>query len=108
MTDPTPPPTAAVTSGPTSFKDDDLVYVDPDTKAVVGMVEWGKTGNPKSRVTDNVETEDGRRRYRKFYPFGTYRAMKRAFHLEGKHKRVDSNAKLDDVIEKALAQAFWD
>ena len=31
-----------------AFQDVDLVYVDPDARAVVGRVEWSKTGNPKS------------------------------------------------------------
>jgi len=111
------------------YKDDDLVYVDPDTRTVVGRVEWNKAGNPKSLpmkiVEEEVEDEapkDGkpapagkvkrpmRRRIQRqrYYPWGTYRAMKRLYKIEGKQKSEPSQKTLDEVMEKALKEPFWD
>ena len=65
-----------------AFQDVDLVYVDPDARAVVGRVEWSKTGNPKSMPIP-IQAE-GEKTWRKFYPWGTYRAMRNVYRLEGK------------------------
>jgi hypothetical protein len=121
---------------PGVYKDDDLVYVDPDLRKVVGLVEFSKAGNPKSLVMKEVEEdeEDGkeelvatatpakgkddkgrkdrapRRRVRRqrFYPWGTYRSMKRIYKLEGKVHREETQKTLDEVMEKALQEPFWD
>lgn len=111
--DPTQAETAAapVTEN-TPIRDDELVYVDPDTNSVVGRMEWSKTGNPKSRayeITAPVPGEKERRsRFRKFYPFGTYKSMKRVFHVEGKRKKEQPEKTLDDILPKALKEPFWD
>lgn len=109
MTDETP-----VITGP--YKDDDLVYVDPDTKSVVGPVEWSRNGNPKqmpvpAREEAPAEKGKGERRRgsgRKFYPWGTYRSMKRVYRLEGKPAKNEPSGSLDEVIEKALKDPFWE
>jgi hypothetical protein len=105
-----------------AYKDDDLVYVDPDTRTVVGMVEWNKNGNPKSMpvkeeaaapegtpATDKKGDKKERRRSgRKYYPWGTYKSMKNIYRLEGKQKKTEPNKTLDQVIDIALEQPFWD
>lgn len=117
MQDASPLPTVAPVAG--SYADDDLVYVDPETRTVVGRVEWSNSGRPKSleRPTKQREEEDeedgkGKRRMRKprvrYYPWGTYRAMKRLFKIEGKVPEERGNATLDEVLPKALNEAFWD
>lgn len=112
------------------YRDDDLVYVDPDTRAVVGRVEWSNAGKPKSLAMTRPEpedpseesipepmagkgrTSDKRREKRKprvrYYPWGTYRSMKRVYKIEGKVIKEESNKTLDEVIEKALNEPFWD
>ncbi len=96
------------------YADDDLVYVDPETNVVVGRVEWSRTGNPKSlpiqrNQNGDEEKETSRRgRFRKVYPWGTYRAMKNVFKVAGKQKRKDPNHTLDEVLPRALTEAFWD
>lgn len=109
MTDPTPtPPVAPSASGP--FRDDEVVYVDPDTRTVVGRLEWGKNENPKSLPYKKIEVKEGERKgqfWRKFYPFGTYRSMKRIYKLEGKIKDVEPNRTLEEVLPRALNEAFW-
>ncbi|MFA6522934.1 MAG: hypothetical protein WCS85_01015 [Candidatus Peribacteraceae bacterium] len=93
----------------TTYKDDDLVYVDPDQKIVVGVLEWSRNGNPKSKPIPAEERErEGRRGWRKHYPFGTYRSMKNAFRLEGKQRKEQGNLTLDDAIQKAMKEPFWD
>jgi hypothetical protein len=111
---------------PAAFKDEDLVYVDPDTKEVVGLVEWSRSGNPRSRPIPNggqeEEMDTGQERsekapkvkpkkrgsWRKVYPFGTYKSMKRVYQLEGKPKKSEAIKTLDEILPKALEQAFWE
>jgi hypothetical protein len=97
---------------PASYKDEDLVYVDPEAKLVIGPVEWSRAGNPKAMPVpqdDQPAKEKGRRRTsKKFYPWGTYRSMKHVYHLEGKPKKQEQNMPLDTAIEKALKEAYWD
>ncbi len=114
MNDPVVPTPAPLEPAPVQdsaeIRDDDLVYVDPDTNSVVGKLEWSKSGNPKSRAYDVKETKEGDRRprFRKFYPFGTFRSMKRVFHVAGKRKKEQPNKTLDEVMEKALKEPYWD
>lgn len=104
----------AVESKPV-YKDDDLVYVDPDTKTVVGLVEWSKTGVPLSKpyvstvsATAKKGKEEKRSFWRKFYPWGTYRSMRRIYKIEGKIKDPEPNKTLEEILPMALNQAFWD
>jgi hypothetical protein len=97
-----------------TYKDDDLVYVDPDTRTVVGRVEWDKNEKPKSLAykppaPDPKKTEKEARKsfWRKVYPWGTYKSMKRIFKLEGKIKDPEPNKTLEEVLPKALNEAFW-
>lgn len=98
-----------------TYQDDDLVYVDPDARIVVGIVEWGKNGNPTPKaMPDQQEEEKSKKGIRKrkfgptYYPWGTYKSMKSIYRLEGKQKKDVPTATLDQVIEKALQHPFWD
>lgn len=111
-TDPAPAPKAAdATPNVHTYSDTDLVYVDPDTKTVIGPLEWNRNGNPKVKPFVHPPMDkDGkpaRRSGRKNYPWGTYKSMKGAFKLEGK-KRHEANKTLDEILVKALKEAFWD
>ncbi len=115
MTDPSPLPPATDLAPIVSYKDDDLVYVDPETRSVIGFVEWDKTGEkPLSKayvasaapLTKGKE-ESKRSFWRKVYPFGTYRSMKRIYKVEGKIKDPEPNKTLEEVLPKALGSAFW-
>lgn len=119
MSDVSEPPAA-------TYKDDDLVYVDPDARVVVGLVQFDANDRPKalarpSVIAENDDDEEessakkivGKRPMRRaprirYYPWGTYRSMKKIYKLEGKQPREESPYTLDDVIEKALTQPFWD
>lgn len=101
------------------YKDDDLVYVDPDKRVVVARVEFHANGKPKALPMKTEEVEEdaadekpvkGRKRVRRqrYYPWGTYRSMKRIYKLEGKIPKEESQKTLDEVIEKALKEPFWD
>jgi hypothetical protein len=103
-------PTAAAT-----YKDDDLVYVDPETRTVVGRVEFDKNEKPKSLAykppvadaTKKTEKEVRKSFWRKVYPWGTYKSMKRIYKIEGKIKDPEPNKTLEEVLPKALNEAFW-
>ncbi len=86
-----------------AFRDDELVYVDPDSRSVIGPIEWSKNGNPKSMPVPPKVTEEkgGRRRNeRKHYPWGTYRSMKHAFNLEGKQRKSAEGIPLEEAIAR--------
>ena len=115
MTDETPVEPVA-----TAYNNEDLVYVDPDTRTVVGKVEFNASGNPKPLAMNmpvKEEDEEGekpekgkpkRKPRQRYYPWGTYRSMKRVYKIEGKQHDVESQKTLDEVLEKALKEPFWD
>lgn len=94
-----------------AFADDDLVYVDPENKKIVGKVEFDKNGNPKKMEMPAPTEEHGRgrggKRDKRFYPWGSYRSMKKVYQVEGKVKRVENGKTLEEILPKALEQAFW-
>lgn len=102
-----------VTPAPT-YADTDLVYVDPDARTVVGIVEFQENGRPKSLLMPSREPEKGddgkpeRKRKPRAYPWGTYRSMKRLYKLEGKSREERPLISLDDAIAKAMQEPFWD
>ncbi len=123
------------TDGPV-YTDEDLVYVDPDAKVVVGKVEFNDKGLAKPLVMpskfaepdtptapDTTEPEakpaagpaakgKDRRPPRKprtrYYPWGTYRTMKKIYKIEGKVPEAERTLTLDDVMEKAVQEPYWD
>lgn len=136
MTD-TPVITAA------EYKDDDLVYVDPENRAVLGLVQFDEKGMAKklarpprefagtaasaASADDDDEpavapapatpargrgrgsrAERPRKPKVRYYPWGTYRSMKKIFKVAGKVFEVRGQATLDEVLPKALSEAFWD
>lgn len=107
----------------TTYKDDDLVYVDPDTRKVVSLVDFTETGEPKQREMIKVapkpkeagkEEKEGKKPMRKrpmrkrFYPWGTYKTMKKIYRIEGKEKASETYKTLDQAISLAVEQPFWD
>lgn len=86
-----------------TYSDDDIVYVDPDAKSVVGSVELNDKGNPKPKpFKQNPEKKS----WRKFYPLGTYRSMKKAFRLEGKKPEEDGDLTIDEALPLLLNDAL--
>ena len=83
----------------TQYNDDDLVYVDPDSRTVVGKVEWEKEDKPKSLA---YRPKEGEKSWRTFFPWGTYRSMKGAFRIDGKRIEEESAESLDQVLPKML------
>lgn len=96
------------------YKDDDLVYVDPETKTVIGKVEFNTKDQPKSLpykpaapAKDAPKGERPKGFWRKVYPFGTYKSMKRIYKVEGKIKDPEPNKTLEEVLPRALSEAYW-
>lgn len=102
------------TTDSTEYKKDDFVYVDPDLKKAVGLVEWDKDGNPLPKEWPYPEREDGKKPMRKprtrYYPWGSYHTMCKLYKLEGKVKDKDPEdyIQLDDAIEKLQEEPYWD
>ncbi len=117
------------------YGDDDLVYVDPDARTVVGRVTFDEKGNAKKleRPSMFAEPDDDepevkpepaatpakpaakgrdrrppRKPRKRYYPWGTYRTMKKIYKLEGKVFDAERTLTLDDVMEKALQEPYWD
>lgn len=89
------------------YQDDDLVYVDPESRTVLGCVTFDeKSGKPRSLPVRKEEGKDAGRSWRTCYPWGTYRSMKRAFRLVGKVWEEKGEAKLEDVLPTVLGDAW--
>jgi hypothetical protein len=86
------------------YQDDDLVYVDPDARTVVGKVEMGKNDQPKSLLFQQKEGE--KKSWRTYYPWGTYKSMKGAFRLEGKRTEENLGRTLDDTLPLLLSDSL--
>jgi hypothetical protein len=89
----------------TQFQADDLVYVDPAARQVVGRVTFDKSEKPNS--LPYPKGENGRAT-RKYYPFGRYESMCRIYRLDGVSGKGGSlaegdGASLDDVLPRALS-----
>jgi hypothetical protein len=103
------------------FSADDFVYVDPDLKVAICLVEWDKDGNAKPREWPRVEkkpTGDAddsapRKTFRKpkvrYYPWGSYKTMCKLYKLQGKvkDKEVEDYIKLDEAISKLEKEPYW-
>ena len=85
------------------YQDDDLVYIDPESRTVVGKVEWSENGLPKSLLYDKKEKKEF---WRKFYPWGTYRSMKGAFRIDGKREEKEGAASIDDVLPQFMSDTL--
>jgi hypothetical protein len=88
------------------------VYADPDSNAVVGPVEWNKNGLPKILPYVQKDAPDAkgerRRSWRKNYPWGTFRSMKNVYKVEGKPRKKEPTKTLEQVIDVALKEPYWD
>lgn len=86
-----------------TFSDDDLVYVDPETRAVIGCVEWDANGQPKSL---QYKSALGKEPWRTHYPWGTHRSMKSAFRIGGKRMEEESALSFDEALPKLMKDAL--
>ena len=99
-----------------TYSDDDFVYIDPDAKEVVGLVEWTKDGKPIAKERPDPEGEKGedgkkRKRKKRMYPWGSFRTMNRIHKLKNvaqKEKEPETYIPLDEAIAKSNEEAFWD
>ncbi|MBU0767144.1 hypothetical protein KKF55_05210 [Patescibacteria group bacterium] len=105
------------------YKDTDFVYVDPKTREVKGLVEWTADGNakpllmvfkegPAVKSSDKEDAKPKRiiKNINRYYPWGSYKTMKKLYKLEGKgkEKESDKNQSLDEAMGKAAKEPFWD
>ena len=96
------------------YKDDDLVYADPEKRVIIGKVEFGKNGNAKPLemparepvLKEGQERRPGKPRKR-FYPWGTYRSMRKLYKIDGGVTEADRRITLDDAMQKSAKEPFW-
>ena len=104
-----------------TYNNEDLVYVNPETREVVGLLQWNQDGTSKvlemkeqKVIQDDTEEDNGKRkrgkrhRRKRYYPWGTYLTMKKLYKIEGKHREVENYKELDDAISLAMKEPFWD
>lgn len=98
------------------FSDDDFVYVDPDAKSVVSLVEWDAKGNavPKEWPRKAKDSQDEKpskfhKARKRYYPWGSYRTMKKLYKIEGKQKEKDTEEylQLETAIAKLQEEPYW-
>ncbi|MBT3835088.1 hypothetical protein HOF56_02460 [Candidatus Peribacteria bacterium] len=82
------------------YSDDDLVYVDPDKKEILGKVEFDANGKPKKLPYPSKE--EGRAPWRKFFPWGTHKSMENAWLKKRGGSEDDSESSFDDALERLL------
>ena len=105
----------------TTYKDDDLVYVDPKARKVVGIVEFDKNGNarqkemvfepePPKKGEEQKPAKPVRKKpmRKRYYPWGTYKTMRKIYRIEGKEKDNENYKTLDQAISLAVEQPYWD
>ncbi|MEK7563391.1 MAG: hypothetical protein AAB544_03285 [Patescibacteria group bacterium] len=96
------------------YNDEDLVYADPEKRVIVGKVEFGKNGNAKPLQMPEVirppKEGDERRRgkpRKRFYPWGTYKTMRKLYKIDGGVVEADRQITLDLAMEKSAKEPFW-
>ncbi len=95
------------------YSDEDLVYVDPAKRLVIGKVEFAKNGNAKTLLMPEAppeEAKEGRRPRiprKRYYPWGTYRSMRKLYKIDGGITQEDRQISLDEAMEKSSKEPFW-
>jgi len=96
-----------------TYADADFVYIDTETRTVIGPVKWNKAGGviPLERPARPEREGDEKRRSprrKEYYIWGSYRSLKKLYNLEGKVKEADRVQTLDEAMGRALKEAYWD
>lgn len=96
------------------YSDDQFVYVDPDTRTVVGLVQWSADGEPvalERKPKEPLPQQEGKDRKpprKRYYPWGTYSTMNRIYRLEGKKEgAAEDYITLDTAVAKLQEEPFW-
>lgn len=98
----------------------DFIYVDPETRTVVGRVQWNPEGVPVSQKRKMPEPREvagpvppGKERRRppreRNYPWGTLKSMDNIFKLKelSREKEAERYITLDDAISKLMVDPYW-
>lgn len=99
------------------YKDSDLVYVYPQKKRIIGLVEWSKDGaplkkliaeEPEEATKDDATKKPRRRLQKRFYPWCTYKTAKKVYAVEGKFIEEPHYEAFETVVDKAVKEAYWE
>lgn len=110
-----------------TYADQDLVYVYPQKKRVIGLVEWSKDGIPLKKlieedtpeevaealVLESTKKPDVRpkkifKNSKRYYPWCTYKTAKKVYSIEGKFIEELHYESFETVLNKALKQPYWE
>ncbi|TSC60647.1 MAG: hypothetical protein Greene041662_198 [Candidatus Peregrinibacteria bacterium Greene0416_62] len=96
------------------YIDEDLVYADPEKRVIIGKVVFGKNGNPQPlqmpdfvRPIKEGEVRRPSKPRKRFYPWGTYRSMRKLYKIDGGVTETDRRITLDSAMEKSAKEPFW-
>lgn len=87
------------------YDDSALVYVDPDSRTIIGRVEW-ENDEPK-KLTREQTGDRAKNIKRMYYPYCTVRSAKH-FLWKKRPLQEDRKLSLDDALQKAVMEPFWD
>jgi len=104
----------------TDYTDDSFVYVDPNARSVMGIVQWLPNGKAKPLpVPERTESAEGgkpgekqRHFHRKpkqhYFPWCSYRTAKRVYRVAGKDRETEVTRPLEEALTKSLQEPYWD
>ena len=87
------------------YGDSTLVYVDPDARTVIGPVGW-ENDAPKKLPREQTENTVKKMK-RMYYPYCTVRTAKH-YLWKKRPSQEDRKLSLDDAMQKAATEPFWD
>lgn len=86
------------------FPDDALVYVDPDTHAIIGLVEW--EGDAPKKLPREQTGDAAKKRKKRYYPYCTMRTARHV--LWKKRSEASQKLSLDAALQKLVTEPFLD
>ncbi|PIP65408.1 hypothetical protein COU77_03250 [Candidatus Peregrinibacteria bacterium CG10_big_fil_rev_8_21_14_0_10_49_16] len=91
------------------YHNEDLVYVDPESKTIIGKVEWSRNGKLKSLpMPQQGKKEEVRMRKRKFSPVCSYKSARRIWKIGGALEPRQPTL-FEDALAKVIeGQPYWD
>lgn len=86
------------------YDDATLVYINPDTRTVIGPVAW--EGDEPKKLPYEQPEDASKKTKRIYYPYCTIRTAK---HFLWKKRPLQEDRKLaiDDALQKATREPFW-
>ncbi len=105
LANPVPPAPEPTPAPALELTEETFVYVDQDTRSIIGPVEWAPSGNVKP--LKRPQDAEGRRRG-ETYLWGSVRSVKKALNVGGRHRGEEAHRPLEEAIELSNKEPYWD